>query len=54
MHALMFLNKFKKYYSVLIGISAVIIGIIALLRGLAEMGVLEHLVLNQKWHLILY
>lgn len=47
-------QKAKKYYTAVVGISALLVGALALCRGFAEMGWIPHQVLNQKYHLVLY
>lgn len=44
----------KHYYHELIGLAAMMIGGLAFLRGLAEIGLIPHLVINSKYHLIVY
>lgn len=44
----------KKYYNHLIGWSAILVGTLACLRGLAEIGFIEHFVLNTNYHIVLY
>lgn len=58
MQAHTFLRSAKKYYQMVIGLSALLVGGIALLRGLAEMGIIEHWVLNPgaspHYHLVIF
>lgn len=55
-HALF--SQAKHHYNTLIGISALIIGILALLRGIADIGIIPHLVLNPDadahYHIVIY
>ncbi len=44
----------RRYYNLLLGVCAIGAGILALCRGLAEMGVISHLVLWDKYHIVLY
>lgn len=44
----------KQYYNELVGIAALFAGSLALLRGLAEIGLIQHLVLNSRYHIVLY
>lgn len=54
MHTYRLLGRFRKHYNVLMGSSAIVIGIVALLRGLAELNVIPHVVLNSHYHIVLY
>jgi sulfite exporter TauE/SafE len=47
-HAL-FAN-FKKYYNILIGFASIIIGVLSLLRGFAEVELIPHLLLPLPWN----
>lgn len=49
-----FLAFGKKYYNTLLGACAIIVGVLAICRGLADMDVIEHLVLWSKYHVVLY
>lgn len=51
MQASAFLQKWRKHYRTWMGIAMLIVGTIALLRGLAELGVIPHL---SKSHLVIY
>ncbi len=55
-HAL--LRQAKKYYQSVIGLSALLVGAIAILRGLAEMGWISHWILNPNsashYHLVIF
>jgi sulfite exporter TauE/SafE len=48
----------RQHYNMLIGASAVLVGVLALLRGIADIGIIPHLVLNPGapayWHLVIY
>lgn len=44
----------RQYYHHLIGWSAVFVGLLACLRGFAEWGIIPHLVLNAKYHIVIY
>lgn len=52
------LHRAKHYYHTVIGVSALLVGGIAVLRGLAEMGVISHWVLNPNspmhYHLVIF
>lgn len=56
MHRLFF--NLKNYYNLLIGCCGLLIGILAIFRGLAEMEMIPHLVLNPEsknvYHLVIY
>lgn len=58
MHAHQLFQKAKRHYNKIMGICALIVGILAICRGLAEMEVIPHLVLNPKspphYHLVIY
>lgn len=55
-HRLFF--NLKKHYNVIIAIFGLLVGMMAICRGLAEMGYIEHLVLNpgshSQYHIVLY
>jgi uncharacterized protein len=55
-HALM--RQASKYYQSVIGISAILVGFFAVLRGLAEMEIIPHLILNpyssSYYHIVIY
>lgn len=55
-HAL--LLRVRNYYQAVIGISAIIVGGLAVLRGLAEMGLISHWVINPQasahFHLVIF
>lgn len=54
MHATNWLGKIKVSYHILFGGTALAVGILALCRGLAELEVIPHLILNQRWHLVIF
>jgi sulfite exporter TauE/SafE len=58
MRAQNYFRKFKEYTPFVLGICTVIVGAAALCRGLAETGVIPHLVLNPgaspEYHIALY
>lgn len=58
MHAHSLLKGVKKYYSMIIGYSALFIGLLAILRGLADLGVINHLILNPQtashYHIVIF
>jgi sulfite exporter TauE/SafE len=47
-------SNFQHYYDAVMGISALGIGSLALCRGLAELGIIPHLVLSQEYHLVIF
>lgn len=58
MRAHSFLSHLKKHYRTMLGVFALIVGTLTLCRGLAEMQLIPHLVLNPKaasrYHIIIY
>jgi|694.fasta_scaffold18232_6 sulfite exporter TauE/SafE len=58
MHARRFFQKAARHYHILVGISALIIGILALCRGLAEIEIIPHLSLHSNFfssfHLVIF
>lgn len=44
----------KKYYHELIGIAAMFVGMLALLRGFAEMGLIPHFTINETYHVMIF
>lgn len=48
----------KKHYNLLLGVSSVAVGALAFCRGLAEVGIIPHLILNPKapayYHIVIY
>lgn len=46
MKAHAFLRQARHYYRAVVGVSALVVGVLALLRGLAETGVISHWILN--------
>lgn len=58
MHAHCFIQKWRGQANQLMGGLAIIVGILACLRGLAEWGTIDHLVLNPsaevRYHVVLY
>ncbi len=49
-----YLSKFKGCYQPLFGLSVILVGVLSILRGMADMGWIDHFAINQSWHLILY
>lgn len=58
MHTLTFFKKFKRYDQTIIGGCSVLVGLLACCRGLAEMGWMNHWVLNPDapalYHLVIF
>lgn len=54
MHAHTLLRGLKPYYNTIMGTCAIIIGTLAICRGLAETEAIPHLVLNPDYHIVLY
>lgn len=54
MHMHSLLGKAKRYYNVMLGIFACLVGFLAICRGFAEMGVISHLVVNAEYHVMLF
>lgn len=58
MQAHTFLFRAKKYYQTVIGLSAILVGFLAILRGLAEMDIISHWILNpnaaNQYHLVVF
>jgi len=44
----------KVHANTLMGVCAVVVGLLACLRGLAELELITHVVLNAKYHIVLY
>lgn len=54
MRATYFFNKAKKHYKIYMGFSLLLVSMLSLLRGLADLGLVNHLVLLQNPHIVLY
>lgn len=54
MRASYLFNKAKANYRWLMGLSLIIVAILAFLRGLADLGLIEHLIILQQPHMVLY
>lgn len=58
MQAHTFLHRAKRYYHSVIGVAAILVGSLAILRGLAEMDLISHWILNpnasQRYHMIIF
>lgn len=53
MHATLLLGRIKPYYRPLSALCGLAIGAIAIGRGLAEMDLIPHLILSDKYHLVI-
>ncbi len=54
MHAHQLFFRLKKHYNAIIGVFGLLIGILAICRGLADVEVIPHLILNHKYHVVIY
>ena len=58
MHAQTIFQKVKHHYDTIIGLCAIVVGVLAICRGFAELGVISHLVLNPsspgEYHIALF
>lgn len=58
MRAHEFLRHARRYYRAVVGVSALVVGLLAVLRGFAEEGVIPHLVINPNaatyYHIVIY
>lgn len=58
MHAHRLFQSAKKYYNLVIGVCALLIGALAICRGLADLDLIPHLILNPQmpshYHLVIY
>lgn len=58
MHANKLFKYAKNYYNVIIGGSAIVIGLLAYCRGMAELGTIPHWILNpnapSQYHIVIY
>jgi sulfite exporter TauE/SafE len=48
------LNQVKPYYNIIMGVCALFVGGLALLRGFADLEVIPHLVIHPEYHIALY
>lgn len=48
------LARFQRFSNVIISSTACGVGILSLMRGMAEMGWIPHLILNEKYHMVLW
>lgn len=58
MHAHRLFFNLKNHYNVIIGVLGLIVGVLAICRGLAEIEIIPHLVMNpnsvKKYHIVVY
>lgn len=54
MYATRIFQKAKRHYNFFMGISALLIGGLAICRGLADLGLIPHLNLSSHYHLVIY
>lgn len=54
MQAHTWLYKIKHHYNLLLGCCGIVVGLLSIFRGLADLGTIPHLVLNTDYHLVLY
>ncbi|SCC90866.1 Uncharacterized protein SCG7109_AZ_00020 [Chlamydiales bacterium SCGC AG-110-M15] len=54
MRAQGFMQNLKSYYRETLGILALIVGGLSICRGLAEMEIISHWVLNERYHIVIY
>lgn len=54
MHATQFFKQANRYYRPLMGICLMLISTLTLLRGLADLEIVPHLVINEQTHFIIY
>lgn len=54
MRAYQVIGRIKNQANVLLNLLTILIGVMALCRGLAELDVIPHLVLHEKYHIVIY
>lgn len=54
MRANHFFKGMSKYYNELLGILSIVIGLISLFRGMAELDLINHFVLNHAFHIVIF
>ncbi len=58
MHTLTLFKKFKPYDRAVLGVSSIVVGLLAFCRGLAEIGLISHWIINPNaptyYHLVIY
>ena len=48
------LRQARRYYRLVVGVSALIVGGLAILRGMAEAGIIPHWVLSPAYHVVIF
>lgn len=54
MHAKRWLAKYRTSYNQFFGGAALFVGMLAICRGLADLSLIPHLILNHRWHIVIY
>jgi hypothetical protein len=54
MHAKQWLKQTRASYNQLFGSAALLVGVIALCRGLADLSLIPHLILSTRWHIVIF
>jgi sulfite exporter TauE/SafE len=54
LYSVRFVHRLKKYYNPIMGISVAIVGCLSLMRGLASLGVMNHCILSDKYHIVIF
>lgn len=54
MHAGTYLTKLKRHANTLLGVCALLVGTLAICRGLADLSMIPHLTLSSRYHIILF
>jgi uncharacterized protein len=54
MHARSLIQRFRHHYNLLVGIVSIVVGMLALCRGFAELEWIPHAVLSSEYHIVLY
>ncbi len=54
MNAHQVFKNMKAYYMTVVGVCGIVVGTLAICRGIAELELIPHLVLNQRYHIVLY
>ncbi len=54
MHASAWLQKLKPYYNLMITLTEISVGMLAVCRGFAEMNLISHLILSTNYHIVIY
>lgn len=54
MHFSRYLSRFQRLSDLVVGLTACLVGLFSLFRGLADLGVIPHLILSEKYHMVLW